>query len=76
MIPIRNVQQVAEIIVPLKEIECGVCGNLIIIYPKPYSIYLRGTIYRDVERFGILSLGAFIEFRESPKTWTSIFWGF
>ena len=23
---------------------CGVCGARIIIYPKPYSIYLRGTI--------------------------------
>ena len=25
-------------------VEYGVCGDLIIIYPKPYSIYLRGTI--------------------------------
>ena len=25
-------------------IEYGVYGDLIIIYPKPYSIYLRGTI--------------------------------
>ena len=24
--------------------EYGVNGNLIVIYPKPYSIYLRGTI--------------------------------
>ena len=32
------------VIVPLKQIECGVYGDLIIIYPKPYSIYLRGTI--------------------------------
>ena len=24
--------------------EYGVHGNLIVIYPKPYSIYLRGTI--------------------------------
>ena len=22
----------------------GVCGDVMIIYPKPYSIYLRGTI--------------------------------
>ena len=25
-------------------IEYGVCGEFIIIYPKPYCIYLRGTI--------------------------------
>ena len=25
--------------------EYGVYGDLFIIYPKPYSIYLRGTIY-------------------------------
>ena len=31
-----------EVIVPLKQI--FVYGDLIIIYPKPYSIYLRGTI--------------------------------
>ena len=30
--------------VPLKEIECGVYGDLLIIHQKPYSIYLRGTI--------------------------------
>ena len=24
--------------------EYGICGGLIIIYPKPYSMYLRGTI--------------------------------
>ena len=28
----------------LKSIEYGVYGDLIIIYPKPYSIDLRGTI--------------------------------
>ena len=34
-----------RIIVPLKWIEYGaVYGDLVIIYPKPYSIYLRGTI--------------------------------
>ena len=31
-------------IVPLKWIEHGVYGMGIIRYPKPYSIYLRGTI--------------------------------
>ena len=31
-------------IVPLKKIEYGVYGILIITYPKPYSMYLRGTI--------------------------------
>ena len=30
--------------VPLKQIEYGVYGDLITTYPKPYSIYLRGTI--------------------------------
>ena len=30
-------------IAPLKYIEYGVYGDLIIIYPKPFSIYLRGT---------------------------------
>ena len=32
------------VIIPLKSIEYGVYGDLIIIYPTPYSIYLRGTI--------------------------------
>ena len=31
------------LIVPLKQIEYWVYGDLIIVYPKPYSIYLRGT---------------------------------
>ena len=31
--------------VPLKWIEHGAYGDLTIIYPRPYSIYLRGTIY-------------------------------
>ena len=31
-------------IVPLKYIEHGVYGDPIITYPKPYSIYLRGTL--------------------------------
>ena len=30
---------------PLKEIEYGVNGDLIIMYPKPYSIYFRGTVF-------------------------------
>ena len=32
------------LIVPLKWIEYGVYGDLIMTCPKPYSIYLRGTI--------------------------------
>ena len=35
-----------EPIVPLKQIEYGVYRDLSFIYPKPYSIYLRGTIHR------------------------------
>ena len=35
-----------RVIVPLKQIEYGVCGDLLIICPKPYSIYLRGIIYK------------------------------
>ena len=31
-------------IVPLKLIEYGVYGDLTTIYPKPYSIYLNGTM--------------------------------
>ena len=31
----------------LKSIEFGVYADLITIYPTPYSIYLRGTIYGD-----------------------------
>ena len=31
--------------VPLEQIEYGVYGDLIIISPRPYSIYLRGTIF-------------------------------
>ena len=33
-----------QVIVPLKKIKYGVYGDLIIIYPFPYSIYLRGAI--------------------------------
>ena len=32
-----------EDIAPLRWIEYGVSGNLIIIYPKPYSMHSRGT---------------------------------
>ena len=32
------------VFVPLKLIEYGVYGHLLLIYAKPYSIYLRGTI--------------------------------
>ena len=33
----------------------GVYGDLIIIYPKPYSVYLRGTIGTGVgEKCGLL----------------------
>ena len=42
--------QVFWVIVPLKQIECGIYGYLTMIYPKPYSIYLRGTI--EIEEFG------------------------
>ena len=35
-------------IVSLKKIEHGLDGDLIIMYPKPYSIYLRGTIRLEV----------------------------
>ena len=30
--------------VPLNKTEYGVYGHLVIIYPKPYSIYLRGPV--------------------------------
>ena len=29
-------------LVPLKEIECGAYGILVITYPKPYSDHLKG----------------------------------
>ena len=29
---------------PLKWVEYGVCGDLILLYPKLYSIYFRGTM--------------------------------
>ena len=37
--------ETAITIVPLKEIEHGVYGDLVIIYPRPYSIYLGGILY-------------------------------
>ena len=40
-------------IVPYKLIEYGVYGDLlIIVYPKPYSIYLRGTIHPKLKQNG------------------------
>ena len=33
----------ARLIVPLEYVDYGVCGDLILVYPKPYSIYLRYT---------------------------------
>ena len=39
-----RVRGLSKLIVPLKYIELGVYGDLIITYPKPYSIYLRGII--------------------------------
>ena len=44
-------------IVPFKYIEHGVYGDLIIIYPKPYSIYLTGGIITStILRTQLLSL--------------------
>ena len=48
---LRLLQQ--ESIVPLKYVECGVYGDLIMIYPKPYSIYLRGTVGLRVLSLGL-----------------------
>ena len=39
-----------QVVVPLQKIEYGVYGvygDVIIIHPKPFSIYLRRTIARD-----------------------------
>ena len=33
-----------RVVVPRKSMEYGVYGDLIMRYPKPYSVYLRGTI--------------------------------
>ena len=43
-------------IVPLKYIEYMVYRDLITIYPKPYSIYLRGTILRHVGSIAVLGM--------------------
>ena len=42
---------VKELIVPLKYIEYGLYGDLIIVYPKPYSIYLSGTKNKSSSSF-------------------------
>ena len=36
--------QQGTIILTTTQIEYGIYGDLMIIYPKPYPIYLRGTI--------------------------------
>ena len=42
-------------ILPLKYIEYEVYGDLILVYPKPYSIYfLRGTITLNLFATGFL----------------------
>ena len=38
-------------IVPLKLIEYGVCGDLILIYPEPYSIYMYNVKMEAVEGY-------------------------
>ena len=43
-VPRASVTCTAESLVPLKWIEYGIYRYLIIIWPKPYSIFLRGTI--------------------------------
>ena len=46
-VPIKdNFGMLQAPIVTLKEIEYGVYGDLIKIYPKPYSICLKGNINR------------------------------
>ena len=42
-----------DIKVSLKWIEYGVYGDLSRIYAKPYSIYLRGTIYTYIYIYGV-----------------------
>ena len=49
------------VIVPLKQIEYGIHGDLIIIYPKPYSIDLRGTLYHN-GNIQYLGVGGFTVF--------------
>ena len=47
-------------IVPLKLIEYGVYGDLLKMYPKPYSIYLRGTIASAGHLEGVRSIRRFL----------------
>ena len=53
-------------IVSLKGIEYGVYGDLFIIYPKPYSIYLRGTIGLLFRFRALALLGARKECKKYP----------
>ena len=39
---------------PLKYLEYRVYGDLIIVYPKPYPIYLRGTMHLHKASMGAL----------------------
>ena len=43
--------------VVISDIEHGIDGDLLIIYPKPYSNYLRGTIHsgKDVTQISVIS---------------------
>ena len=45
LLRVRGTRENLGIYSPLKYIEYRVYGYLIIRYPKPYSIYLRGTVY-------------------------------
>ena len=45
-------------IIPLKQIEYGVYGDLVIMYPKPYSIYSRGD-YRGLGTLPFHTVGFF-----------------
>ena len=50
----RDLLSLHGFVVPLKQIEYGVYGDISIIYhPKPYSIYLRGSV-----GFGRVQAGA------------------
>ena len=48
IITLRNSQDALNPIVPLQSMEYGVCGDRLITYPKPYSIYFRGIINPSV----------------------------
>ena len=39
-------------IVPLSYIEYGLCGDVFVLYPKPHSIYLRGTVCEQASVVG------------------------